>query len=248
MTLRLIALGFALAAICPPALALVETTGSDASAKGTTLKPSILSVSVGADGTPVSVACKPEVAQFLCPILVKAVSGWKFSPGQRAGVPAAMYIALTLDLVAVPKPGGFGVRATGSSIEVAAMLADGTLAPSQTGLSPPRYPPEENRLGRTGSVLLELLLQPDSDVPRIGKAWFNGGPPRTHNPFVIAATAAAAGWKINHVPEQQSVCVPVDFFLSRRIPRDREKEPCKPTYAAGFAPPTLITKVESAVF
>ena len=68
------------------------------------LVPAKLTLSVGADGKPGNVACKPEVMKAMCPLLVKAVSGWTFEPGQREGVPTSMNVGLTLYMVAFPKP------------------------------------------------------------------------------------------------------------------------------------------------
>jgi hypothetical protein len=212
------------------------------------LRPAELLLSVSAEGVPSNMVCEPEVLATLCPVLTSAVSGWKFVPGKRSSQPTAMNVEMTLFLVAVPTTGGFGVQATSASIDLAPPLAQGAIAPSPRKFKPaPKYPMEDLRAGRTGTVILELLLQPGSDVPRIGQSWLDGKPADRHKTLVVAAQDAAKRWKIDHAPEQLSLCMPVSFVLDKPAARP-EPEPCRPTYADEFAPPALITNVTDVTF
>ena len=58
---------------------------------------------------------------------------------------------------------------------------------------------------------------------------------------------AAQQWRIEHIPEQVAVCVPVEFSLHEPI-APGGSDPCKDTYLPGFTPPTLITDATSAAF
>ena len=211
------------------------------------LAPAQMSLSVGADGTPSNVACGPEVAPSICPLLVRAVSAWKFAPGQRDEAATAMSATLSLNLALVPKQGGYGLQATRATLNPALPPASGTITPVLRRLTPPIYPRDSQIRGRTGHVVLELLLQAGSEVPQIGQVWFDGEPATGRNELVKAAMDAAQQWRIEHIPEQVAVCVPVEFSLHEPIAQ-RGSDPCKDTYLPGFTPPTLITDATSAAF
>lgn len=211
------------------------------------LAPAALSLSVGADGTPSNVACGPEVVPSIGPLLVRAISAWKFAPGQRDKVATAMSATLSLNLALVPKQGGYGLQATRATLKPAMPPTAGASGPVQRKHTPPRYPRDEQLSGRTGLVVLELLLQAGSDVPRIGQTWFDGEPATVSNGLVKAAMDVAQHWQIEHMPEQVGLCVPVAFTLHEPIALNGS-DPCKDTYVPGFAPPTLITDATKAAF
>ena len=206
-----------------------------------------LSLTVSAEGRAKDVACDAKVEANLCSMLQRAVPGWKFTPGQRAGVASEMEINMTLSLVAVPKAGGFGVQATYAWLEPSSDVSDGNVGLDSRRLNPPVYPFDAMRRGRTGVVIVELWFQPGSEVPRVGKIWFKGQPAKPKNEFVAATLVAVSKWKIRPgTPEQLSFCVPVEYTLGGPVGNPQGSAPCVPTYADGFAPPKLLTDVTRA--
>ena len=137
------------------------------------LYPIALTLSVDALGKVSKLACKPTVPESLCPAMVRTVSAWKFAPGLVAGQPTAMDAVLTLNLLATRKGEGFELHAADASILQAApaVLASALAEPRQQ--TPPRYPPDEMRKGSHGTVVIELLIVPGSDTPRVGSTWFD---------------------------------------------------------------------------
>ena len=213
------------------------------------LNPAFVSLTIGADGTPSNASCTRDTVPEICSLLLRAVPTWKFSPGLRGGVPVAMDSALSLSLVAVPKPGGFGVQATFAWLNprpAPTNEPNGALESRRN--NPPRYPPEAMRRGKTAVVILELWRQPDSEFPRVGKIWIDGKPVDRKNDFVAATLDAVAKWKVEPgLAEQLSYCVPVEYSLGGdgRAP-PKGSAPCEPTYVEGFAPPRLLTDVTTA--
>lgn len=213
------------------------------------LQPVPILLDIGADGTPSNARCAPGAAPETCVIVLRAVPNWKFSPGLRGGVPVPMEAALTLNMVAVPKPGGFGVQATFAWLNPRPPHTEQPNAALDSRKNnPPRYPPEAMRRGKTGTVILELWPQPDSEFPRVGKIWFQGKPADGRNEFVAATLEAVAKWKTQAaVPEQLSYCTPVEYSLAADSrPPPKSTAPCEPTYVEGFAPPKLLTDVTAA--
>ena len=158
-------------ALASAAAAAPDTTSS------IVLDPAKLTLSITADGSPADVACNPKVTPAICPILLRAVSAWKFKPGQRDGHATAMNVDLTLNIAAVPKAGGYGIQATRSDLRLSPPSVAGALAPDfLLPLTPPRYPLNDQMASRAGLVVLELLLQPGSDQPRIGQIWLVSKP------------------------------------------------------------------------
>jgi hypothetical protein len=212
------------------------------------LNPNMLTLSVDAAGAISGLACKSEIPEPTCRILTKTVSNWKFAPGLREGAPVAMDIELILSMVAIPKEGGYGLRAVDASIQEA--RTPGTQSPVSRGMGPPAYPAEELRRGLGGTVVLELWVEPGSDTVRVGKRWFNRQPAGNGNRFAAAAANAARSWKIDGADgRQKSYCVAATFMPNDgKPPGTLDTSPCKPTYVEGYAPPTLLTPVDTAVF
>ena len=202
---------------------------------------------VAADGSAKDLSCDSKVEANICSMLLRAVPGWKFAPGQRAGVASEMEVTMTLSLVAVPRAGGFGVQATYAWLVPKSDLTDSNIGFESRRLNPPIYPQDAMRRGRTAIVIVELWPQPDSKFPRVGKVWFHGKPASARNEFVSATLNAVAKWEINRgSPEQLSFCVPVEYTLGGPVGPPQGAAPCESTYIQGYAPPKLITDVTKA--
>lgn len=213
------------------------------------LDPAELLMRVAPDGSPKDVRCAPTVASTICPSLLRVVPNWKFTPGLRAGVATEMDISLTLYLVAVPKPGGFGLQSIRGRTDVKSGLVGSAIDPETQRFNPPRYPGEHLRKGRTGIVVMEIWPQPDSDYPRFGQVWFDGKPSSRKNDFVTATLDAAAKWKLKRgSPEQLSFCEPVEYTIEKNPHAGMDDTPCVASYVEGFAPPKLITDASKASF
>lgn len=221
---------------------------------GTKLAPVSLSMRINADGSPSEVACGPTIVPAICPVLMNAVSRWRFAPGQRDSAPSAIDIWLSLDLVAIRKPGGFSIQATHADVQPRSGGAvDEQIRPETRLLNPPRYPDRENRLGKEAVVIVELSPQPGSPHPLVGQVWVGGKPARPRDPFVKATISAVANWELAAMPaEQLSTCVPVEF--KTEAPKSTgaisrpSTAPCVSRYSAGFAPPKLLTDPLTASF
>ncbi|OGT58257.1 MAG: hypothetical protein A3E01_03700 [Gammaproteobacteria bacterium RIFCSPHIGHO2_12_FULL_63_22] len=221
----------------------------DANGKPIWLEPAQLTLTVSKDGSPRDVACVPTVAPMICKLILPVVSTWNFTPGLRAGLATEMELSMELDLVAVPKPGGFGVQAIRAWTHVRSGLVGSAIDPETRRVNPPRYPADHLRKGRTGMVVMELWPQPDSDYARVGQVWFDGKPSSRKNDFVTATLDAAAKWKTNRgSAEQLSFCVPVEYTIEGRPRAGMDDTPCVATYVEGFAPPKLLTDVANVSF
>jgi hypothetical protein len=100
------------------------------------------------------------------------------------------------------------------------------------------------RRGIGGIVDIEILLQPPTETPQIGRLWFNGVESDRRQVFVKSAANAVARWKLPALPpEQLTLCVPIEFTLYDGPEDTGRKSPCSPRYAEGFALPVLVTKV-----
>lgn len=219
--------------------------------KGTELAPVSLSMRVNPDGTLSGVACGPMVSPALCPVLTKAVSRWKFAPGRRDSVPAAIDIWLSLNLVAVRKAEGFSIQATHADLSARSLGVTGDIEPEARRLNPPVYPHDEMRRGKVAVVILELSPQPGSPHPLVGQAWIGGKAARPGDPFLQASRAAVAKWELAGLPpEQLTTCVTIEFTLSSPKPgRPRpDTAPCVDAYRDGFVLPKLLTDPLTASF
>ena len=181
MNFNLLALTLLLGAFSYAAPAVEEKLG--ANGKPIWLDPAQLLMKVSTDGSPKDVSCAPTVAPTICPVLLRVVPTWKFTPGLHAGVATEMEISLTLYLVAVPKPGGFGLQSVRGWTYVKSGLVGSAVDPETRRLNPPRYPGDHLRKGRTGIVVMELWHQPDSHYARVGQVWFDGKPSSRRNDF-----------------------------------------------------------------
>jgi hypothetical protein len=210
------------------------------------LQPAELTLDLDASGQPSGLACTAEVPAATCRALVGAASHWQYSPGQASGKPVAMKAAMTVDLQAVPKGGGYALHATRASVrEVANSM---TSAEAGRKLTPPVYPRDEMIRHQEAHVVLELWFQPGTDRTKVRNAWVDGKQPRWKNAFIAAATAAAERWPLRRGSENVlSLCIPVDFTLGKP-PARQATEPCQPTYVAGYKPPALVTTVEQMHF
>jgi hypothetical protein len=221
--------------------------------KGTPLVPVSMSLRVNADGSQSDLACGPTVVAELCPVLRKGISGWAFAPGLRDGAPAAIDVWLSLQLVAIEKPGGFAIQATRATISARPGDAvGGGVDPHTRKLHPPRYPVEQMRRGKGALVVIEITRLPDSVVPVLGQAWINGAPAADGDPFVLASRAAMAKWELEPwARELVSVCVPIEFTMDAPRPLGApfpSTAPCVNRYAEGFALPKLLTDPATASF
>ena len=208
------------------------------------LDPVVVYGTVDAAGAIGNLSCGPKVAENICKVMTGAVAGWQFKPGTRAGQPAAMDINLNLGVVAVPQAKGYSLQVTGALLS-SKQSDSASSGPGAPQFGPPVYPPDEARRGLGGIVDIEILLQPPSEKPQIGRLWFNGAESDRRQVFVKAATNAVQRWKLPTLPpEQLTLCVPIEFTSDSgpSNPTDR-KSPCSPRYAEGFALPVLITKV-----
>jgi hypothetical protein len=211
-------------------------------------------MSVTAAGVPAQVACGTSVAAPLCPLLTRAVSRWQFTPGQRDGVPVEMDIWLNLGLVAVQKPGGFGIQATHALVSPRrANAPQAGVDPESRALNPPSYPRDELRRRIGAFVVVEIGREPGSSHPRVLQAWRDRISAKPDDPFVQASRAAIETWDLVPWPEeQQAACVTIEFTLSnpksdptRATP---DHAPCKASYAPGFVAPKLLTDATTASF
>lgn len=231
--------------LCLTALLLVVPFAAHGKAEPILLKPITLTLSVDAQGKPSKVACAGSVAEPICSILVRAVSGWKFTPGKVANVDAAMDGRLTLTMEATPRPSGYGLRGLDAFLETA-FIATRTKRDPETR---PRYPEEEQRRGKTARVVVEVWPQPEGKPPRVGNVWVNGKAAGHGNPFAKATIESSKSWMLITDPTQRALCIVVDYSLGRRPPEpSHDTRPCKPTFVEGYALPVLLTDVTSAVF
>jgi hypothetical protein len=221
--------------------------------KGTPLVPVSLSLRVNADGSQSDLACGPTVVAELCPVLRKGVAGWRFSPGTRDGVPAAIDVWLSLRLVAIEKPGGFAIQATHATVfGRSGDAASGGLDPNTRKLHPPLYPIEKQRRDIGALVVIEITRSPGSPTPVLGKAWLDGAPAPDGDPFVAASRAAMEKWELEPWPaELISMCVPIEFTVGKTKPLSApypRTAPCENRYVEGFALPKLLTDPATASF
>lgn len=223
----------------------IGTVKGDDPNKPFRIDPVGLRLTVDAQGKPGAITCLPRTSPPLCPILTKAVSQWGFAPGRRHSQPAVVDIVMTLDLAAVPKPGGYGVQVLDAKLALAGVMP----ASADTPLAPPVYPPEDMKRNREGKVTFEV--EPDAAIGhyRILRTWFDGEPVTGRNTLVAAATKAITSWPLATLaPEQKTICQTIEFSLGgkRSVESPASPGPCTPTYAEGFAMPVLLTDVVKA--
>lgn len=209
------------------------------------LEPTQLAMTIGVDGAPRDIRCVSENAKRLCALLTRAVSGWRFEPGRRNEALEAMDVFLDLTLVAVPQQSGFAVKA-----EDAEVTLRGPTEESIPPMPPPSYPQEAMRRGNTGSVELELQIEPGRPTYRVGRIWFNGKlVENRRNDLVSAAAKAAESTPVRSPPpELLSGCLQVIFTLEPGPAPNRREKACKDTHVPGFTPPRLLTDVTQARF
>lgn len=206
------------------------------------LDPARVIVTIEADGSPHNVRCLSPVAISVCPLLTKAVNGWKFEPGKRGGVPAGIDIVLNLRLDAVQVGAGFALQPVDAELSVR-----GPKDVAMPDMPPPPYPPDSMRRGTTGMVEVELFADAGSPHYRVGRTWLNGRQPSRSNELVSAAVKAAERWPVQpRAPEVIAECTVFEFVLKPGPdPKPREKA-CKDTYVEGFIAPRLVTDVTLA--
>jgi hypothetical protein len=236
--------------LCLTALLLVIPIAAQGKGEPVPLQPSKLTLSIDSQGKPSDVACAEDVAEPICSVLVRAVSQWEFSPGRISGANAAMDAWLTLTMEALPRDDGFGLRAVDAKLghKTAAGFAPYIDFESRR-LNPPQYPAEELKQGLAGTAVLELWHQPGTDLPRIGKVWFDGRPANNRDRLAQAAVRAAKAWRLMRGnPNQLSLCLPVAFYSSSPSAVSMDTAPCQPTFVEGYALPVLLTDVTTALF
>lgn len=212
------------------------------------LEPAHITFDLDASGLPSGFACTPALPPPTCATVTAAASRWKYLPGMSESKPAAMRVWMSLSLQAVPKSGGFALRATSVRIREAGSPAAEAAAAEEKEYAPPRYPSDAQRRGKHGLVVLELWFEPGSEQMSIRNVWLNGEQPRRRSDLVDAATAVARTWKAGtHSPRMLSVCIPVVFALDKPLP-SQDTAPCQATYAQGYKPPELLTKPAQMVF
>ena len=211
------------------------------------LQPAPILLTVGSDGKATQLSCANTVVEAVCPVLTRAVAGWSFTPATQDGIPAAVPVVLTLDLVATPKAGGFALTAAGSRIDLRTLVVDGT--PFESRTPPPKYPVDALRRGRGATVELELWADPGAKTWRVGKLWLDGKPSSGREPFSQAAATAARQWPVRPLPPQQrSYCTVIDFQPGTKPPPAKQPAFCRHSYQDGFVPPALLTDVTAVSF
>jgi hypothetical protein len=125
---------------------------------------------IGVDGAVVSVDLGTDrLTPSLHDALLAKVRGWRFKPLRVKGTPVQAATGFHLVLAAVQQGEGYDVRVDGAYFgdpeDATAVLPDGTAAPI-TGrkLTPPKYPAELQRRGRTGKVHLAVLVRANGTV------------------------------------------------------------------------------------
>lgn len=205
------------------------------------LNPARVIVTIEADGSPRNVRCLSPVAISVCPLLTKAVSGWKFEPGKRDGEPAAIDIVLTLQLEAVERSSGFALRASDPALSIR-----GPTDVAEPVMTPPAYPRDSMFRGIMGTVEVELFADPGSSSYRVGRTWLNGRPASRHE-LVAAAVKAAQTWPVQpRAPEVVAECTVFQFVLEPGPGPRRKDRACKDSFVEGFSAPRLVTDVEQA--
>ena len=221
-------------------------------AKDAEIAPVTLWMRIQADGTPTDVTCAPATSAALCAALTRAVSRWKFTPALREGVPFAIDIGLGLPLMAVQKGEGFAIRATGAFVSLRNAETDGGSVSLQSRRhTPPRYPVDELRQGKSANVIVEISREAGSFHPTITHIWIDGNVARDANPFAKATRIAVSSWELVAWPaEQLSVCLTVGFTTGKSPPpaASPDTRPCASKYVDGFTPPTLMTDPLTAAF
>ena len=167
--------------------------------------------------------------------LEKAARSWRFKPVLIDGVPRRASTGVRVVLAASQEGESFRVRIDSVNFpgeaDAKATRMDGQFAPITAGtLKPPNYPPEQNRNGATGTILLGILVTPEGrvgEVTVIQSMLLNlnrnaGSHADRHNlhAFETAAIAAARRWTFQ-VPadgaarknEWMTVTVPVSYFM-----------------------------------
>lgn len=203
---------------------------------------------VGADGKAGDIECAPNLSAPICRAMTLTVQSWQFEPGQRSGQADAMAVSLGLDVVPVPVDGGFRMQVNHATLNVAPAPTTPAEAMSK---APPAYPLDELRRNRQAVVIVEWWFARDAEAGHLGKAWRDGREARKGDPFVAAVANAVRQWpEPPHVAEQLSYCVRMDFSTGPSpspfagSPMDTGN--CQATYAAGFAPPRLLTPLAVA--
>jgi len=233
-------------------LTLCTASASAALARDTVLPAATVLLRVGADGAPTGVACSPTTSPELCPVLVRAVSRWVFTPALRDGAPVAVDVSLRLPLVAVKQPQGFAIKATGAVVSL--RNGEGGVTFESRHHSPPRYPVEELRARRTATVALEVSRDVSSLHPTIDRVWVNGRDARARDPFVEASRAAVMAWELAPwAAEQLSACMTIEYSTDKPTgqvsgTQSPDTRPCVPRYVQGFEPPALVTDPLQATF
>lgn len=215
------------------------------------LKPLPLELVVTREGKAVDIKCPEQSNAAICQAVVKGVSGWSFVPGRRDSAATDMPVRLVLQIDAIPGEGGYQLKSRQAVIQLPGSAKESSEAWMEARRkAKPVYPSDELRRGTSAIVTLELWLQPDSNLPRIGQTWLNHGSPGQRNRFVDAATAAASKWPLDYLaPEQKSICMNIEFSLGSPTDRhDAETKPCEPSYIDGFSPPKLLTDALGATF
>lgn len=211
--------------------------------KGTRqLDPAQLALTISDQGSPTNIRCVG--AANLCDVLTKAVAHWKFAPARRDAVAEGANVFLTLGLVAVPKEGGFSLRAIDAELALRGPTED-VLRP----LAPPGYPSDALRRGATGVVEVELIIEPGRPTYRAGRRWFNGKESTRRLQLVDAAVDAAERTQVRTPPpELLSECVVVEFSLQKVASTRQHPKACKDSHVAGYEPPRLVTDATQASF
>lgn len=210
------------------------------------LEPTQLAMTIGADGRAQAVECVSENAKRLCAMLTRAVSSWTFEPGKREGAPTAVDVFMDLTMVAVPQSSGFAVQAVDAELSLR-----GPTEQAITPFVPPTYPPQSQIRGETGTVDLEVTIEPGRPTYRVGRLWFNGeGVSNRRRNLLVAAAARAAELQPvrSPPPELVSECVQYVFTLQPGPDPGVPDKACKDAYVPGFTPPALLTRVAEATF
>lgn len=198
------------------------------------------SLVIGADGSVEQVdVATGGVTPALREALQSKAKRWAFEPIRIGGAPARARASFRLTVSATPDPsaaGRFHVRVDGASfgniMDKSAVLPDGALAPILPGkMRRPDYPVDLQSTGRSGRVMLAILVSPDGRAEKVqvlqSLAFDLTG--RQHvgmarsaiAGFERSAAAAARRWTFTvppdmatRSPSERTVIAPVEYLLA----------------------------------
>ncbi len=188
-----------------------------------------LSVDVHVDNA--GAVTKADITAELSPefeaAVVKMIRGWKFQPGSRNGVPAAVDTTLFTKVIVDIEEGK-------SATIVARYTGHG---PRYLKIVPPGYPSSAMRRRHQGEVVIEATVTADgsTEALKVHSARVKGGKTAA-KVLAEAATKAIEQWqfqaeRIDGIAVGGKVLLPVKYSLDGALPSDLEMVIAPPTDA-----------------